>query len=217
MKKRGFTLIELLVVIAILAAMLLPALSQAREKARQAVCISNVKQMGMVLAMYANDQNGYIPQASWETQAEFSVAQNYSLGMLIDAGTITPTDAVKLLTCPGVTKKKSKAGILNWPVSAASAIETDYGYFGGGGVSSLIWKKLEDRKNNAMYWDTEVTGTYLPAVLNIPVKPGHPNGWNVLYGDGSARWLSDPGNSKWRISNTRNLVFPTWADPFYGK
>src|SRR6184192_4012092 len=58
MKRSAFTLIELLVVIAIiaiLAAILFPVFAQARAKARQAVCISNLKQIGLANMMYAQD------------------------------------------------------------------------------------------------------------------------------------------------------------------
>lgn len=69
-RRKGFTLIELLVVvaiIAILAAMLLPALSKAREKARSAVCMGNLKQIFLAFSIYVQDNEEFFPPAYYYT------------------------------------------------------------------------------------------------------------------------------------------------------
>ena len=64
-RRRGFTLIELLVVIAIiaiLAAMLLPALSKAKQRAERVQCLNNLRQLQFAWIMYADDNNDLVPE-----------------------------------------------------------------------------------------------------------------------------------------------------------
>lgn len=68
-KPSAFTLIELLVVIAIiaiLAAIVLPVLQAAKEKAQATFCLNNMKQLGMALNMYLNDNHDYLPWPNWD-------------------------------------------------------------------------------------------------------------------------------------------------------
>ena len=84
--KKGFTLIELLVVIAIiaiLAAILFPVFAQAREKARQATCLSNLKNLGTAVVMYTQDYNECYPMGIGPGTVESTYYWTYKVGQYV--------------------------------------------------------------------------------------------------------------------------------------
>jgi prepilin-type N-terminal cleavage/methylation domain-containing protein len=151
----GFTLIELLVVIAIiaiLAAMLLPALSRAKEKAKQISCMSNLRQVGVGITMYTSENNNYLPVCGWPsgqnpwqtysaarvTPGSSTVVRGYmSLGLLWRNKQIPNP---KTFYCPSSTVIGSEnftydyySATPNWPSTPAGSaddqIRTGYNYF----------------------------------------------------------------------------------------
>jgi len=165
MKRKGFTLIELLVVIAIiaiLASILLPVLSRAREQARRAVCMNNLKQFGVVFMMYAQDYDGWLPP-------RLGGGSDY---MVRDGGFLTyviPTlesygAKSGMAACPSTKRGKNSAElqyyINNWKNRAQ--FNLGYAYFGGIGNDA----RGQDRNRPYGWYYYSSTTDYAP-IINL--------------------------------------------------
>lgn len=192
MTRRGFTLIELLVVIAIiaiLAAILFPVFAKAREKARQASCLSNVKQLGLAFMQYAQDYDESLPvgqEVSWSA----TVGQSGFFGN----GVMPYVKNSQIFVCPSMPT----VNLGTW--RNIGYLPTSYGYN----------KMLDTGRAMAAFQNPAQTvimmdarNAWLDSVGAIYDRVGdgdyggptlfHNDGCNVGYLDGHAKWAKVGG------------------------
>jgi prepilin-type N-terminal cleavage/methylation domain-containing protein/prepilin-type processing-associated H-X9-DG protein len=186
----GFTLIELLVVIAIiaiLAALLLPALSRAKERANRVNCVSNLKQIGVGIIMYGDD-NGTLPTCkfkdnqAWYPYEMMRVAAPETITMgPYDLGLLWSTKLVpegKVFYCPSNKKGSTDnfsydhfvSATMPWPFGAAATddnVRSGYSYF----------PQTKDGLD-VVSVPAGVGSRKVPAITQDKNEPG--KGWNCL-------------------------------------
>lgn len=192
--RSAFTLIELLVVIAIiaiLAAILFPVFAQAREKARQTACISNLKQIVTGLRMYMDDYEGYGP-------AYGTPSDNACMGRSQFRAANDPRSAPALLNpyiknfavwiCPSNTIMEDQAvGVRNTYVAPFLTVSsTDVAKFENTSATTLV---LQDNTNWKRYTAVTAVGnpTGAGAALTPDQYPHQSKGSNWAYLDGHVK------------------------------
>jgi len=202
-ESRAFTLIELLVVIAIiaiLAAILFPVFARARENARRASCMSNLKQMGLSMMMYVQDYDETFPAryfANNPTQYWWQLLQPYA-------------KSVQVFHCPSSPFTETSNGQYgaNWLIMnndnntmklasvqspATTYLIMDAGIYYVqphiGAAGSNAWEYLPGIGNCSAMESYGSKPIEYPATLNDCQNGRHFDGLNMVFADGHVKWL----------------------------
>ena len=184
-RSQGFTLIELLVVIAIislLVSVLLPSLNKAKELAKRAVCSVNLKNIGMGMYLYAEDENGGFVTHKWCVPALFADGHYgfYGPASYWDAGYVEAGS----LFCPHDEEVGPPVG---WLPGYTPRVFLRYGFDGWWDPWTLFNPLTMDEIPNP-----HGTIGFSDQITEV-AKNFHETGWNAVFIDGHAEWIEDVG------------------------